>query len=219
MSGISWEREVANYLERQGYSTKLRETIQDHEIDVYAEKDGRILVVECKDWNSNVSPDSVRQCNSVANDIGAEPVIAYTSELASGAQQLVERWDFVELSADIVRGEVTTLDEVREAVQTHELYLPNEYNLTDLDDPIGPFVPDEAFAENVSEAAEELTLGSLSRSKNWIERRVQDECSQNSEYPRCIPVVSHEKIHLYFVDTDTHDILPADVRELEVELS
>lgn len=46
MSGISWEREVANYLEKRGYSIKLRETIQDHEIDVYAEKDGRILVVE-----------------------------------------------------------------------------------------------------------------------------------------------------------------------------
>jgi Holliday junction resolvase len=221
MSGLSWEREVANYLEDRGYSTKLRETIMGHEMDVYAMKSDETLVVECKDWNSSVSPDAIRRCKKVSEDVDGKPAIAYTSELSSGAEDLAERWSFIRLSIDVVRGDTLSLEDVRQAVEEHELCLVDEGDLSKLEDPLGPFVPDESFTGEVAQAAHELPLQSPSRSERWLRERISDLRLEHRDADVCVPVLRFDELQvdLYFIDRDTHDALPEQIAKEELNLN
>lgn len=220
MSGLPWEQEVANYLEEQGYSTTLRKTIRGHEMDVYATNVDETLIVECKDWNSNVTPDSVRRSQKVAEEVGGTPAIAYTSDLSSGTKRLAERWDFIKIPAEIVRGETTRIEDVKSAAQDNEICLPNVDDLSKLDDPLGPFIPDEHFAEKVAETSHELTLESLTRSERWIKDRVISLCSEHEEADACVPVLRHDSLRvvLYFINTNTHSALPDKIAKEKLEL-
>lgn len=216
-SGERWEREVAAYLRSRGYHAEVRSNQRGHEIDVFATRGADTLVVECKDWNQAVSKDPVRTVHNNANDLGATPVIAYTSELTDGARRLAEEeYDVVPLPADIVRGDADTIEDVRRAGNRGTTCLPNEPPVERLEDPIGPFSTGNSLVDQI-----------LTRLRNDqflpVDEQAIKQCVRTAveshRAPICVPILrqTRDYLDLYFITPSEHDILPSRVEKVSVE--
>lgn len=216
-SGEQWEREVATYLRNQGYHTRVRATLREHEIDVYATRGNDKLVVECKDWTQPVSKDPVRTVHNNADDLGATPALAYTSQLASGAQRLAEEYGIVLFSAQIVRGTTLTKGDVREAAEAGIVCLPGSPPINKINDPLDPFWINSEFSSKIVEKAKKAAFITVSdmNLKNQIQSAIKD-CDAR----RCVPVLKQNEgqIELYFISTTEHDALPDRVERSSVQL-
>lgn len=105
---ISWkdlQNRVANILDECGYEVEIEKTIQTArsqvEIDVFAiEKvDARssLLLVECKNWNSNVPQSVVSNFRTIMADVGANyGIIVSKKGFQSGAYETI-RFTNIEL--------------------------------------------------------------------------------------------------------------------------
>ena len=100
----SWrnlEQRVAQYFERNGYTTRLNHREQGrsgllHEIDVLAEKRDAAgvhrVVVECKAWRSPIEKDVVYKLEKVMEDAGlSKGIIVSVGGLRSGARVAAEQ--------------------------------------------------------------------------------------------------------------------------------
>jgi len=219
-TGAAWEHEVADFLRSKGYHANVRETVSNHEIDVYATHGNEIFVVECKDWNTNVTKDPVRTVHNNAQEIGAKPGLAYTSELTSGARELAKDYDIVLFSADVVRGQVLTFEDVRNAVCEHSISLPNVSNLAKFDDPLGPFILNAQFAEKVGNAACQQSFEVSARDEEIIINRLQ-QLIKTYGNSKCVPVLRNDRarIDLYFVTENPNDVLPDQIQKESISLT
>lgn len=100
----SWrnlEQRVAQYFERNGYTTRLNHREQGrsgllHEIDVLAEKRDAAgvhrVVVECKAWRSAIEKDVIYKLEKVMQDAGlSKGIIVSVGGLRSGARVAAEQ--------------------------------------------------------------------------------------------------------------------------------
>lgn len=103
-SATSWrnlEQRVAQYFERNGYTTRLNHREQGrsgllHELDVIAEKRDAAgthrVVVECKAWRSAIEKDVVYKLEKVMQDAGlSKGIIVSVGGLRSGARVAAEQ--------------------------------------------------------------------------------------------------------------------------------
>jgi len=219
-TGETWEHEVADYLRSRDYHTQVRQNVQNHEIDVYATHGDKTLVVECKDWNRSVSKDPVRTVHNNAIEIGGTPGLAYTSELNSGAETLAKKYDVVLFPAKIIRGEVLTVENVREAARRHSISLPNVTDLSELGNPLGPFEIGAQFAENVAEEARRNSFEMDARHENAIVNEI-DRILFEQNSSQCVPVLRNDRarIDLYFIGDAEHDALPPRIEKRSVSLT
>lgn len=219
-TGETWEHEVADYLRSRGYHAKVRQTIGNHEIDVYATRGNETLIVECKDWNRSVSKDPVRTVHNNAMEIGGTPGLAYTSELNSGAEELAAKYDVILFPSKIVRGEVLTLEDVREAARGHSISLPNVSDLSELGNPLGPFEVGTQFAEEVAEEARRKSFEMDARHENAIVNETQ-RILPEQDASQCVPVLRNDRarIDLYFIGDAEHDALPPQIEKESVSLT
>jgi len=213
-TGVDWEREVADYLRSQGYKTRTRYVVGGHEIDVYATRAGETLIVECKDWNQAVSKDPIRTVHNNAEEIGGTPGLAYTSELTAGAAQLADKYSVVLFSAAVIRNEVLTLDEVEGIARAHSISLPSVGDLSDLDNPVGPFVTGPGFSEKVAEQAQRDAFEVTRRQADALERDVE-RLIDKTDAPQCVPVLRNDRgrIDLYFIRSKGPDALPRPIEK------
>lgn len=91
-SGFPFEKYVAELMNFQGYKTRIRQILQGkcvtHEIDVIAEKDNQLLLVECKYHNENGISCNVKiplYIHSRFNDVESHEI--KKSEYASKVRQ------------------------------------------------------------------------------------------------------------------------------------
>ena len=219
--GREWEREVASYLQSLDFHTEVRATKGEgeHEIDVFAERGSIKLVVECKDWRSPVQKNPVRAVNNNANEIGADPVLAYTSSMSSGARELADAYGVVLLSAEVVRGQALTVDTVRQATQRGQIVHPEADGFDSLDEPIGPFALTDGFAESVAGSTVDRSVFASLLGEPEVTDRIRAELP-TFEADQCVPVLSEDEttIDLYGVGTTDHEILPRTVERLSVSL-
>lgn len=219
-TGETWEHEVADYLRSRGYHTQVRQNVRNHEIDVYATRGDETLVVECKDWNRSVSKDPVRTVHNNAMEIGGTPGLAYTSELNSGAETLAEKYDVILFPSEIIRGEVLTLEDVREAVRGHSISIPDVTDLSKLGNPLGPFEVGTQFAEDVAEEARRNSFEMDGRHENAIVNEI-DRILSEQDTSQCVPVLRNDRarIDLYFIGNAEHDALPPRIEKRSVSLT
>lgn len=219
-TGATWEHEVADYLRSRGYHPRVRETVGNHEIDVYATRGSEKLAVECKNWNSSVTKDPVRTVHNNANEIGARPGLAYTSDLTSGARELADKYEVVLISDEVVRGEVLTFEDIVEAVRGHSICLPDVSDLSQFGEPIDPFVLNTQFAEDVGEAARQHAFEMDSRGKEAVADEVERHV-ENTDASRCVPVLRNDRgrIDLYFVTDSHYEALPDQVHKESIPLA
>lgn len=103
-SPASWrnlEQRVAQYFERNGYTTRINHKEKGrsglvHEIDVLAEKRDAAglhrVVVECKAWRSPIEKDVVYKLEKVMQDVGlTKGIVVSVGGLRSGARVAAEQ--------------------------------------------------------------------------------------------------------------------------------
>jgi len=61
MPGIEFERFVADVFQRNGYTAELTAATGDHGIDIILRKLGRVIVVQCKQWDGTVGEPVLRE--------------------------------------------------------------------------------------------------------------------------------------------------------------
>jgi restriction system protein len=61
MSAIEFEQFVADVFHRNGYSAELTATTGDHGIDIILRKPGRMVVVQCKQWDGTIGEPVLRE--------------------------------------------------------------------------------------------------------------------------------------------------------------
>ena len=217
-AGIAWEREVANYLDKRGFRTWVRRTVSGHEIDVYGEKDQFAIAVECKDWEDPVTPDAVRQINSVAEDIDTTAVLAYTSALTPGAQELAERWAIVILSPEVVKGTAPSIENLKTLSESHDIALPDVADTSRLWDPLGPFQITSNFASTIATSVEKNSFETI-EDLSWLERRLQGMI-ESREADLCVPIIRHDvgTLELYFITETPSDVLPEIIDQESINL-
>lgn len=219
-TGAEWEREVASYLRSHGYDAQVRKTIQSHEIDVYATRGGERLVVECKAWNQAVTKDPVRTVHNNALDLKADPGLAYTSDLTSGARELAQDYELLLLPAEVVRGEQPTIEDIRQLIETYPISLPEVSSLDRLDEPLGPFTVDAQFPDQVAEAAANhsfaVSASDVDALADQIRQEVLDRMGQRS-----VPILREDRgqLDLYFVGETTHPVLPDWIEKMTIPLT
>lgn len=219
-TGEKWEREVANYLRSHGYDARVRETIQGHEIDVYATRGRQTLVIECKAWNQAVAKDPIRTVHNNALDLGADPGLAYTSELTSGARDLADEYGLLLLPAEVVRGERPTIQDIRQLVETNHISLPDTSSLDRLDDPLGPFTVNAQFPDRVAKAAAHLSFAVSASDAGAVADRIRRDVLDRIGQ-QCVPILREDKgrLDLYFVRETPHQALPNRVKKTSIPLS
>lgn len=219
-SGETWEHEVAEYLRSKNYHAKVRQDIGSHEIDVYATRGPETLIVECKDWNQKVSKDPIRTVHNNAIEIGGTPGLAYTSELTSGAGRLAENYEILLFPSEVIKGRALTLDDVRETVEKHSLSLPGVSDLSDLNDPFGPFNHGRSFSETVAKEARKQSFEMDGRHENAIRKEIERAISE-TEKPLCVPVLRNDQaqIDLYFIGEASHEVLPRSIEQQSISLT
>lgn len=91
MPGIEFERFVADIFRRTGYSAELTAATGDHGIDVILRKLGKVIVVQCKQWDGAVGEPVLRDFygSMVASRADAGFVVT-TSNFTSQAEAFVK---------------------------------------------------------------------------------------------------------------------------------
>ena len=198
----------------------MRQDVGSHEIDVYATRGDETLVVECKDWGRKVSKDPMRTVHNNAMEIEATPGLAFTSELTSGAEELANDYDILLFPSDVVRGNILTLEDVRDSVRRHSISLPNVSNLSELDDPFGSFSSSQQFPEDVASEARRQSFEMDGRHEDATRREIERLLSERDE-SQCVPILRNDraKIDLYFIADSKHDALPRPITKRSVTLN
>lgn len=94
LSGFQFERHVSEYYKRRGYHVRLTRGGGDQGIDVIAERQGRRIGVQCKQWIGTVGNDAVQQ--ALAGKLFyncTDAVVVCTSIFSKFARQLASKTD------------------------------------------------------------------------------------------------------------------------------
>jgi len=91
MPGVEFERFVADFFRRTGYTAELTASTGDHGIDIILRKLGRVIVVQCKQWDGAVGEPVLRDFygSMVASRADAGFVVT-TSNFTSQAEAFVK---------------------------------------------------------------------------------------------------------------------------------
>lgn len=93
-AGTTLEGRVATLFRLMGYNVSRNIFIEDHEIDVYAEKDGERIIVECKEYYTQlISRDLILIFNTKVRDImPSEAWFVTINDFDSSARELCNRY-------------------------------------------------------------------------------------------------------------------------------
>jgi len=93
LSGLDFEKAVAEWFERKGYSTNSTKASGDGGIDLFISRGSQKSIVQCKNWKGKVGPGPVRELFGVFNSDAGEYEKAYiviSGIFTSGAKQFAE---------------------------------------------------------------------------------------------------------------------------------
>lgn len=79
MSGAEFERFVANVFQRQGYAAELTGASGDHGIDIILRKLGKVVAVQCKQWDSSIGEPILRDFYGAIVNAGINTGFVVTS--------------------------------------------------------------------------------------------------------------------------------------------
>ena len=218
-TGAEWEREVAAYFRSYGYDTQVRETFGEHEIDVCATRGSERLIIECKDWDQPVTKDPVRTVHNNALELDADPGLAYTSTLTSGARKLAQDYELLLLPGEVVSGYQPTIEDLKQLAETHPISLPGISSLDRLEEPLGPFTIDTQFPDRVAEAAASLSFAVSASDVDDIADRIRNETSSRMGQ-QSVPILREDKgrLDLYVINETTHQVLPDHIEKVSIPL-
>lgn len=94
LSGIEFEKHVAELYRRRGYRTEITRGSGDQGVDVIAQNDQHRIGIQCKQWQGNVGNDAVQE--AMAGKVFyncSHAAVVCTSTFTPLARQLAERSD------------------------------------------------------------------------------------------------------------------------------
>lgn len=92
LSGVAFERHVAELYEKLGYRTRITRGGGDQGADVVAENSTERLAIQCKQWAETVGNDAVQEAIAGKAFYGCDrAVVVCTSAFTSAARELAER--------------------------------------------------------------------------------------------------------------------------------
>ena len=79
LDGWQFEQEVARVFRLHGYKAKVTKGSGDGGVDIILKKDGEILIVQCKHYQSPLGPEPVRALWGCKDDFNADKVVMVAS--------------------------------------------------------------------------------------------------------------------------------------------
>lgn len=79
LDGWEFEEEVAKVFRKQGYKAHVTKKTGDNGVDIIMYKDRKKIIVQCKHYKNNASPESVRALWGVRDTFNADEVIMVAS--------------------------------------------------------------------------------------------------------------------------------------------
>lgn len=79
MSGMEFERFVANVFQQQGYTAELTGASGDHGIDILLRKGGYVVAVQCKQWDNAIGEPILREFYGAMVNAGVNTGFVVTS--------------------------------------------------------------------------------------------------------------------------------------------
>jgi HJR/Mrr/RecB family endonuclease len=91
MEGLQFEHELARVLRAANYLATVTRGSGDDGVDIWAEKDGETIAIQCKRYGGAVGPDVVRELYGVILHLEADRgIVATTGYFTNGAISFVE---------------------------------------------------------------------------------------------------------------------------------
>lgn len=91
LDGISFEHELAAVLRKANYTAEVTPRSGDDGVDIWAEKDGETIAIQCKRYGGAVGPAVVRELHGVLMHLEADRgIVATTGYFTEGAIGFVE---------------------------------------------------------------------------------------------------------------------------------
>lgn len=102
LDGWQFEQEVANVFIMNGYKAKVTKGSGDGGVDIILKKDGRTSIVQCKHYQSPVTPEPIRALWGCKDDFNADEVILVASSGITdmGARFVQNKSNFKVLNLD-----------------------------------------------------------------------------------------------------------------------
>lgn len=91
MEGLQFEHELARVLREANYLARVTRGSGDDGVDIWAEKDGETIAIQCKRYGGAVGPDVVRELYGVILHLEADRgIVATTGYFTNGAIDFAE---------------------------------------------------------------------------------------------------------------------------------